>query len=99
MGYRSIWRTEPEGVLAAESDRLRLVVQARCRGDGMVRFLVLRGDGEHRCIVGPGTDESVRAAMDAAVRMAGRLLARPFAAVPDRTPGTRFRVRGPTRRA
>ena len=84
MGYQSIWRTEPEGVLAAEADGFRLVVQAPCRAGGAVRFLVLRIDGDHHAIVGSGTEESVRGAMDAAVRMAGRLLARPFGATPDR---------------
>jgi len=39
MGDQSIWRTEPDGVLAAESDGLRLVVQGSCRVGGAVRFL------------------------------------------------------------
>jgi len=83
MGYQSIWRTEPEGVLTAEADGLRLVVHAPCRAGGAVRFLVLRSDGDSDAIVGSGTEESVRGAMDAAVRMAGRLLARPFGAMSD----------------
>ena len=84
MGHQGIWRTAPGGVLAAEADGLRLEVQAPCGVGGMVRFLVLRSGGEHRMIVGSGTETSARDAMDAAVRMAGRLLAHPFGTTPAR---------------
>lgn len=84
MGYLSIWRTGPDGVLTAEADGLRLVVRAPSRAGGAARFLVLRIDGGHRPILGSGTESSVRDAMAAAVRMAERLLARPFGAPPDR---------------
>ncbi len=78
MGYESIWRTGPDGVLTAEAGGLRLVVLPPSKIGGTVRFLVLRRDGDHRSLIGSGTEESVRAAMDTAVRMAGRMLVRSF---------------------
>jgi hypothetical protein len=82
MGHQSVWRTGPDGVLAAEAGGLRLVVHSPCRVSGAVRFLILRVDGEHHSIIGSGTEESVRGAMDAAGRMAKRLLAHPFGTTP-----------------
>lgn len=79
-GYEDIWRTEPEGVLAAEIDGLRLVVQASKETNDQVRFLVLRreGSGKPLSIIASGTEESVRAAMQAATRMGERLSGRPL---------------------
>jgi hypothetical protein len=82
MGHQSVWHTEPDGVLAAEADGLRLVVRKPSRVSGAVRFLVLRVEGEHHSIIGSGTEESVRGAMDAAGRMAARLLGPAHAAGP-----------------
>lgn len=75
-GHPSIWRTEPEGVLAAEIDGLRLVVQAPEKVGGLVRFLVLRRDAGGDTIIGSGTEGDVRAAMQAAIQMAERILER-----------------------
>lgn len=78
MGYHDIWRTEPDGVLAAEANDLRLVVQAPEEVGGAVRFLVLRCDSEGQTILGSGTEDDVRAAMKAAARMAERTMPRSF---------------------
>ncbi len=78
MGYHGIWRTEPDGVLAAEADGVRLVVQAPEEAGGTARFLVLRRDGGGEALLGSGTEDDMRAAMKAAARMAERFMARPF---------------------
>jgi hypothetical protein len=86
MRHHSLWRAEPDGVLAAEADGLRLVVRRPDKAGGAVRFLVLRNDSGGQAITGSGTEESIQDAMNAAVRMAERLLARPFGAAPDQYP-------------
>jgi hypothetical protein len=80
MGHLNIWWTEPNGDLAAEANGLRLAVRAPERSDGAVRFLVVRRDGDEQPqeILASGTEDDMRAAMKAAVRMAERILARPF---------------------
>ena len=78
MGHQELWRTGPDGILAAEADGLRLVVQAPEEVGGAARFLVLRRDGEGDAVLGSGTEGNVRAAMVAAARMAERILARPL---------------------
>ena len=75
---QGIWRAEPNGVLAAEIDGFRLVVQAPEEVGGLVRFLVLRRESEGDTIIGSGSKETVQAAMGAAVKMAERLLWRPL---------------------
>ena len=79
-GHRDMWRAEPDGVLAAEADGLRLVIQAPEEVGGPVRFLVLRraGKEDRHAPIGSGVEESVGNAMEAAARMAGRLLSHPF---------------------
>jgi hypothetical protein len=78
MEQHALWRVEPDGVLAAEDDGLRLIVRKPDKAGGAVRFLVLRTDGEAPTITGSGTVENVGDAMNAAVRMAERLMAKPF---------------------
>lgn len=67
-----LWRTEPNGVLSAEADGLRLVVQAPDNTGGAVRFQVLRrgAEGSLGILVGSGTEDCVHAAMSAAEQMA-----------------------------
>src|SRR4051812_41180062 len=43
-GHPDLWRTEPDGVLAAELGTHRLIVQAPEHAGGSVRFMVLRRD-------------------------------------------------------
>lgn len=77
---QAVWHREPDGVLAAEADGFRLVVQTAEKVDGLVRFLVLRRetkDGQYN-ILGSGTKEDVGAAMKAAEQMAQRLVLPPF---------------------
>jgi hypothetical protein len=78
MTDHDIWKTEPDGTLAAEVDGLRLVVQAPKAVGGMAHFLVLRRHEMGEAIIGSGTEANVRAAMKAAVKMAERMVARPF---------------------
>jgi hypothetical protein len=75
-GHQDVWRTEPDGVLAAEVDTYRLVVQAPERIGGSARFLVLRRDGDEGALalIGSGHEADLRMAMKAAARMADRLL-------------------------
>lgn len=86
MRHHTLWRDEPDGALAAEADGLRLVVRRPDKAGGAVRFLVLRNDSQGLAITGSGTEESIQDAMNAAVRMAERLLAQPFGAGLDRPP-------------
>ena len=67
-----LWRTELNGVLSAETDGLRLVVQAPDNTGGAVRFQVLRrgAEGSPGILVGSGTEDCVHAAMSAAEQMA-----------------------------
>lgn len=76
----ALWHTEPDGILAAESADLRLIVQASRDAGNSVRFLVLRRtkDGKHPyavayAIIGSGTAKDVRSAMEAAERMARQI--------------------------
>ena len=75
-GHQDIWRTEPDGVVAAEVDNYRLVVQAPERIGGSVRFLVLRRDGNERALalIGSGHEADMRRAMKAAARMVDGLI-------------------------
>jgi len=70
MAQQILWRTEPGGVLAAEVGSLRLIVK---RTESAVRFLLVRhrGDDQHP-LLASGTEDDVRAAMEAAERMLGR---------------------------
>jgi len=67
-----IWRTEPEGVLSAEINGLRLVVEAVPEVGGSARFRVLcRGAGERSDdVIDSGIRPGVRAAMAAAEQVA-----------------------------
>jgi hypothetical protein len=78
-GHQDVWRTEPDGVLAAEVGRYRLVVQAPEHPGGSVRFLVLRRDGAEGALalIGSGNETDLRTAMKAAARMADRLTEQP----------------------
>lgn len=74
-----IWRTGADGILAAEADGLRLVVQAPAEGTGPARFEVLRwqyGTGSLLALLASGTAGEVREAMAAAERAAGRIIPR-----------------------
>ena len=80
-GHQDVWRTEPDGSVAAEVGGYRLVVRLPEQAGGPVRFLVLRrGEGDDArpaALVGSGTEPGLRAAMRAAARMADRLVERP----------------------
>lgn len=78
-GHRDVWRTERDGVLAANVGSYRLVVQPPERPDGSVRFLVLRREGAEGALVliGSGHEADLRTAMRAAGRMADRLSDQP----------------------
>jgi hypothetical protein len=78
-GHRDIWRTECDGVLAAEVDTYRLVVQAPEHIGGSVRFMVLRREHDDGALalIGSGTEADLRAAMKAAGRMADTLIGQP----------------------
>ena len=74
--HPDVWRTRPDGTVAAEVRGFRLVVRLPERAGGPARFLVLRrngGDGPH-ALVGSGTEPDVRTAMGKAARMADRLV-------------------------
>ena len=66
------WRTDHDGALMTEADGVRLVVPAPKAGSRQVHFLVLRRVAGSHCILGSGTQENLRDAMDAAMRMAAR---------------------------
>jgi hypothetical protein len=74
MTHSDLWRTQSTEVFSAENAGFRLVVQGPKEVGGAVRFLVLRrGTAEiSDTLIGSGTEETVRAAMAAAVRMAER---------------------------
>ena len=76
-GHQDIWRTEPDGSVAAEVDGLRLVVLAPERRGALVRFHILRRqggeDGPH-ALVHSGTEPDARTAMKRAARIAGGLI-------------------------
>ncbi len=78
-GHQDVWRTEPDGVLAAEVGTYRLVVQAPEHAGGSVRFMVLRreNDDDALALVGSGTKADLRSAMKAAARMADPLIGQP----------------------
>ena len=83
-GHQDVWRSEPDGSVAAEVGAFRLVVHAREDARGPVRFVVLRregGAGTH-ALVGSGTEEDLRTAMAKAARMADRLVAPPPGGMP-----------------
>jgi hypothetical protein len=78
-GHQGVWLAGPDGVMAAEVDRYRLVVRTPEHAGGPVRFLVLRrarDEGSHG-LIGSGTEPDVRTAKEKATRMAGRLMERP----------------------
>ena len=88
-GHQDVWRTEPDGSVAAEVGGYRLVVHPPERAGGPARFLLLRlggRDDDPPALVGSGTEADVRTAMRTAARMADRLV--------ERRPGG-----GPLRRA
>ena len=75
MAQHELWRVGPDGILSAESGGLRLVVR---KAEGCARFLVLKdgADAEQpcpACVLASGTENDVRAAMEAAERMLARL--------------------------
>ncbi len=78
-GHRDVWRSEPDGSVAAEVRGHRLVVHLPERTGGPVRFLVLRrmGDDGPPTLVGSGTEADLRTAMAKAARMADRLVGPP----------------------
>lgn len=63
----------------AEADGFRLVVRAPEEAGGPARFLALRREGQEdrHALLGSGVEESVRSAMEAAARIAGRVLSGP----------------------
>jgi hypothetical protein len=71
MAQHILWRTESGGVLSAEVGSLRLVVK---KTESAARFLLVRhrGDDQHP-LLASGTEDDVRAAMEAGERMLGRL--------------------------
>jgi hypothetical protein len=69
------WRTDPGGVLWAQVNGFKLVVQPPA-ADGSVRFMVMRcrsGTGGPMQPVASGHEDNVRAAMASAERFARRL--------------------------
>jgi len=72
------WQTEADGTLAAESEEVRLVVPVPRAGSRQVHFLVLCREAGLQVLLGSGTQENLRDAMDAAMRMAQRFRLRPF---------------------
>lgn len=79
-GHRDVWRTEPDGVLAAEAGTCRLVVEAPERPGGSVRFQVLRREGAEGglVLIGSGHEPDLRRAMKAAAQLADRLTGQPL---------------------
>ena len=76
-GHQDVWRSEPDGGLAAEVGAFRLVVRMPEDARGSVRFVVLRrgeGDDGPPALVGSGTEPDVRTAMKKAAHMADRLI-------------------------
>ena len=76
-GHQDVWRTEPDGSVAAEVGAYRLVVRSPENAREAVRFVVLRraeGDDRPPALVGPGTEADLRTAMTKAARMADRLV-------------------------
>jgi hypothetical protein len=78
-GQQGVWRTEPDGSVAAEVCGYRLIVHLPEQAGGPVRFLVLRrkGDDGPHALLGSGTEPDVRTAMRKAARMADRLVEPP----------------------
>ena len=77
--HRDVWRSEPDGSVAAEVGAFRIVVRSPREARGPVRFVVLRregGEGRH-ALIGSGTEPDVRTAMRKAARMADRLVGPP----------------------
>ena len=75
-GHQDVWRTEPDGVLTAEVDSYRLVVQAPERTGGSVRFLRLRRDEEEAALalIGSGHESGVAAFIKTALASISLLL-------------------------
>jgi hypothetical protein len=76
-GHQDVWRTEPDGSVAADVGAFRLVVQVPEDARGSARFVVLRraeGDDRPPALVGSGTEADLRTAMAKAARMADRLV-------------------------
>ena len=73
-GHHDLWRTEPNGVLAADDGRgLRLAVGLPTVKGGSAEFRVSRRDAAgNELLVGFGNEASVRDAMRAAARMADK---------------------------
>jgi hypothetical protein len=79
-GHQDVWRSEPDGNVAAEVGPYRLVVRVPEEAHGAVRFMVLRraeGDDRPPALVGSGTEADLRTAMRKAARMADRLVGLP----------------------
>jgi len=77
-GHPDLWRTEPDGVLAAELGTHRLIVQAPEHAGGSVRFMVLRRDSEGAlALTGSGMEADLHTAMKSAARMVNRLMGEP----------------------
>ena len=79
-GHQDVWRSEPDGGLAAEVGAYRLVVRLPENARGSARFMVLRrseGDDRPPALVGSGTEPDLRTAMKKAARMADRLVEPP----------------------
>jgi hypothetical protein len=76
-GHRVVWRSEPNGNLAASVGAYRLLVRLPDDVLGFVRFVVQRrgeGDDGTPALVGSGTEADLRTAMRQAERMAARLV-------------------------
>ena len=76
-GHQGVWRSEPDGSVAADVGAYRLVVRSLEDACGAVRFMVLRraeGDDRPTALVGSGTEADLRTAMTKAARMADRLV-------------------------
>jgi hypothetical protein len=76
-GHQDVWRSEPDGSVAAEVGAYRLVVRVPEEARGSARIMVLRraeGDDRPPALVGSGTEPDLRTAMRMATRMADRLV-------------------------
>lgn len=76
IGQQHVWHADSySSSFSAQFGNYNLVVLMPEPGDRLVRFLVLRQDGDDgaEALIGSGTTEELLAAMTAAARMAARL--------------------------
>ena len=69
LADKDVWRTGPDGILAASVGDYRLVVRAAEETGGWARFLVLhrRGEDAAEVLIGSGCEADCRAAMRSAL--------------------------------